>query len=591
MSLNLVSEESLRSALRPFRVDPASFEAGVRARLHAGASPRDRDPLAGMSPLLRSAAAILPLPLLAGHDVAKAGAKVAPAAGISKLLGYMAFPAISLFMLLGATVFSVAKVRTIQGENRSAPGDEMATQKAIAEWWRHHKWGAWLVHAAAMVLFWIGATWPVFLFYIVSFGFLIYVLSAFAKTGLGNRQVLGSTILAGLGLLGQLAMFPMVGYREIHFVDQSLVAVVFWIGALLLLPIMGGLSRSGTGSKGSSTKLKRILGLTVFIPLTLGLIGWLMSPFLWPATPSRIKRHVESFDEAPYATASWRDWEIVASWALESKLDPDLAGARRLLAEEIAGEQDSFILGSAFRLGLVRTDQLGQLKDYESSRHFLVDQSGHSTKVWRITSLLQYDWVIRAALLRNDLSPADRDYLAKRLHATLDDGSVSEYYQLVDELRATQLLKAIGRPIDVARNRARVHDKLRKFHSTSTGGFQIAGGFKSYVDSWTGSLTETSYAVELMEFYGVPDGLDLNWVRSFLRPTYLRKANGEEWVAAVTLDRLNRLPGATRPTWVQVAYYERSFIAAVVLVALCLYAVLSSPRPKAATPVDTGSAF
>ena len=101
--------------------------------------------------------------------------------------------------------------------------------------------------------------------------------------------------------------------------------------------------------------------------------AWFMNPILWPATPARIKGYVESFDKAPFASASWQDWEIVASWAVESKLTPISPSARRLLAEEISGEQNPFILGSAFRVGLVRIDQLGQLKDYESKRHYLLD--------------------------------------------------------------------------------------------------------------------------------------------------------------------------------------------------------------------------
>ena len=53
-----------------------------------------------------------------------AAAKLAPAAGVYKLLSYVAFPAISLFVLLGATVFSIAKIRDIRDENGSGPLDE-----------------------------------------------------------------------------------------------------------------------------------------------------------------------------------------------------------------------------------------------------------------------------------------------------------------------------------------------------------------------------------------------------------------------------------------------------------------------------------
>jgi hypothetical protein len=221
------------------------------------------------------------------------------------------------------------------------------------------------------------------------------------------------------------------------------------------------------------------------------------------------------------------------------------------------------------------------LKDYARRLSSLVDQSPYIEEPQSIGSIQQEDWVIRAAVMRNDLSVPERDYLEKRLLATLEEESRREHYALVEELRVAQLLKVIGRPIDRDRHRGRVHALLKKSHSTSSGGFQLAGGFRRYRSPETGSMDETAYAVELMEIYGIPDGLDLNWVRSYLRPTMLRWTNGEEYAAAVTRDRLNHLPGAVRPTWLETAYYERSLLAALVLVGLCIYATVSSPAPRA----------
>ena len=118
----------------------------------------------------------------------------------------------------------------------------------------------------------------------------------------------------------------------------------------------------------------------------------------------------------------------------------------------------------------------------------------------------------------------------------------------------------------------------------------MAGGFQDYSvgDVQVGSLRATSCAVELMEIYGIPDNLDLNWVRSFLRPLWMRQAP-EKWMAAVTLTRLNRLPGVTHPTWLEAIYYERSLLAAVVLIGLCIYATLSSPKPRVVNATDASS--
>ena len=593
MPVTLVSEDDLRAALRRYRVDPDGFEAAVRARLKASPKRQD-DPFASLSPALQGAAALLPLEILTGGQLRGAATKLAPATGFYKLLGYVAFPAISMFVLLGATVFSILKIRSIRHENGSEPLDELALRASTKQWWREHKWGIWLVFAGTIAMSWVGATWLLFLGYIVSFGFLLYVLTSFAKIGLGNRLLVGRSCLFGLVFLGQAAGMSGIGDQEIHIVDQAILLPLFLCGALVVALVTGSsmIRNSSLAHRLSERALCAAWAgwLAVFAGPVIFLTAWFMAPILWPPTPARINAYVESFDSAPFSSSSWQRWEIVASWAVESRLAPDLSGPRRLLAAEMAGEQNPFILGTAFRVGLVRTDQLSQLRDYENRRHLLLDDPTHYMETQPITSLEQEDWLIRAAALRNDLTIGQRDYLGKRLHRTLEAMSTDPYVVLETPLRATQLLKVIGRPVDTDRYREKVHDLLRKLHSKKGGGFQVAGGFMDYsVDELqVGSLKATSCAVELMEIYGVPDDLDLNWVRSFLRPQWIRQPP-EKWMAAVTLDRLNHLPGVTHPTWLRMMYYERSLLAATVLVGLCLYATLSSPKPRTVSITDRSS--
>jgi hypothetical protein len=73
-----------------------------------------------------------------------------------------------------------------------------------------------------------------------------------------------------------------------------------------------------------------------------------------------------------------------------------------------------------------------------------------------------------------------------------------------------------------------------------------------------------------------------------LRPLASRKLSNQQWVAAAALERLNRLPGVPRPTWMEILYYERSLLAAIVLVGLCVYATIRSPRAPAD---DSGAAI
>jgi hypothetical protein len=594
MSVSLVPEDDLRAALRPYRVATDAFEAAVRARLNASLSRVD-DPIAGLSPALRSAAAFLPLEILTGGQL-KGAAKLAPATGVYKMLSYAAFPAISLFVLLGATVFSVLKIRSIRLENESIPLDDLALRESTKQWWHDHKWGVPLLVAGTIAMAWFGATWLLFLGYIASFALLLYVLKSFARIGLGNRLVIGQSCLFGLVLLGQVAGFCGIGDQDIHLIDQQILVPLFFWGAMLVGLILGSSTISVIRSRITTTpgagrpsrgplwvvSVTAVAAVAVFTAIVVLLTARFMAPILWPATPARIKAYVESFDNAPFSSASWRQWEIVARWAVESKLDPDLAGPRRLLAAEMAGEQNPFILGSAFRVGLVRVDQLRQLRKYAEQRRVLLDDPTHFKETQPIPSLDQEDWLIRAAALRNDLTPDERDYLAKRLRRTLEVMSTDPHVVLETPLLATQLLAVIGRPVDAARYRDRVHDLLRKFHSKRGGGFQVAGGFKSFnLDNiQVGSLDATSCAVELMEIYGIPADLDLNWVRSFLRPMSSIRQSPEKWIAAVTLERLNLLPGVTHPTWLETLYYERSLLAALVLVGLCIYATLASPKPR-----------
>ena len=590
MPVNLVSEEELRAALRPYRVDPATFEAGVRTRLEAAQRQRADDPLAGRSPFLRSAAAFLPLAILAGCKASPTESKLAPAAGGYKLLGYLAFPAISLFVLLGATIVSVVKIRHLRAETDGELNSQLSLHEANLDWWHRHKRGAVGVFAASLTLGLVGATWLLFLFYIISFGILVYVLGSFAKLGLGNRQVIGSSCLIGLMFLGQVAAITGIGSQDIHFLDQTLVAAVFFGGALTLLPIsLVNFPLARFSEQRIGTGHRRTLAV-LFAILMVPLMAWMMNPILWPATPTRIKHYVESFDEAPFQMVSWQQWEIVASWAVQSQLDPDLSKPRRLLAQELSGKQNPLILSSALRVGLLPAEQLGQLKEYQELRRSLVTQPPHVLKPRWISSLTQEDWVIRASVLSHDLSPQERDLLEQRLHATLEYQleyqSEIPHASLDELLRATQLLAVIERPVQPDQYREQVHHLLRKFHTKAAGGFQLAGGFKTYLISpaWMpGSLEPTAYAVELMEIYGVPDDLDLNWVRSFLKPTMMRFSN-DKWVAAATRERLNHLSGVTPPTWLEFLYYERTLLAATVLVGLCFYATLCSPKLKAIDP-------
>ncbi|WP_417380753.1 hypothetical protein [Gimesia sp.] len=654
MPVELVPESDLRAALRPYQVDANEFEAGIRARIEMGVVPLQDESQKTDDPVLTVAATFIPWPLITGGKIAGGGATLSSLTLPQKLLGYAALPAISLFLLVGATFFSTRKIHKVQQENQSDISDAKELQAAVRQWWRSHRWGAFTVFAAVLILPMIGATWLLFLILLASFGLLLYFLSSFARHGIGNRLLIAQSCLSGLLLLSMTMQNTYGALSGIHFVDQKLIAAVLLSGTLILLPIvitsmarMGG--RTAFESKQKSPHwlvilctflIPNVLLLIVLSPfrkpvynqpaifggygwlifavmiavqisavlwayvrrsrkggatqhvarpewipgvlyvcITLPFLLWLTNTIWWPATPARILHYVEAFEQGPYPSITFRNWEIPARWTIEQGLHPDLSRARKVLDYEIATDQAllTFTLGSAFRVGLVRPDQIDTLPDLEQKCRSLLPVA-NSRKPRRIYGLNQNAWVFYALADSNQLSSEDRDFLEQRLLVTLENPVVKTSDMLETALRVTQLLEVIDRPIDREKYRKQVHQWLREFHSTQTHSFQIAGGFEKY-QGVSASMLATSDAVELMQIYGIPEGLDLNWVRSYLRPLNFRPAN-RKWIAAVTLDRLNRLPGATQPTLFEWLYYERSLLAAMLLVALCLYATLSSPLPR-----------
>jgi hypothetical protein len=350
--------------------------------------------------------------------------------------------------------------------------------------------------------------------------------------------------------------------------NQVLLFPLFFMGAFVVMLI---------SNWGSNRRFSVRMAGTIVFGMVGALVVWFVTPPIMPVTPAQIRVFVESFDRAEFSSASWRQWEIAAAWTAKSSPALDLSRPRQLLEKEIASQEETlpYILDIGFKFGLVRIDQIGQLKDYQTRLRSVLEAPASA----RISPGYD-DWVIRAAVLRNDLTPAQRDHLAKRLHENLKWSLTRKTPGTLEEpLRATQLLEVIGRSVDPTQYRVDIQAMIRRFHSKTGGGFRRAGGFRpvDLESARVGSIEATADAVGLMEYYGIPQDLDMNWVRSFLRPS--STVTVERWMAAATLARLNELPGTTRPSWLQILYYERSFFAAAILIGLCIYATVISPRP------------
>lgn len=312
--------------------------------------------------------------------------------------------------------------------------------------------------------------------------------------------------------------------------------------------------------------------------LLVPLLAFYSNSIWYPITYARLKTNVESLDHAPYSMDSWKHWGIVQEWASEKGFELDLTLPRKLAESEMlqSGEiPHPLTMAVLVRSGLASTEPRIQS---EISKNSLLLVPAFSSNPY-LRPVGQADWWIRSLVQQRALTEEHVDFLERQLLATMNSLSSKTYQVIPEALITTQLLAVIGRPIDGDRFRGRIHDILREMHCKFGGGFKLAGGFKSYPGARVGSMDDTAYAVQLMQIYGIPDGIDLNWLRSYLKPIAFR--GGEEaYIAAVTLDRLNHLPGITKPTWSDYMYYERSLLMAVLLACLCIYAIFTSPELK-----------
>jgi hypothetical protein len=574
MSVELIDEQELVEALHPFRPDRNAFERGLQDYLRVRAALAAEDPARDLPPLARAAAAVLPLPLLTGGKISSSSAISSGGLG-QKLLGVVLFPAVSLFVLLGATILSVLSIR----RTSFVASSKLATPKdydtAIRSWWREHWLPAILFYGGIIVLAFFDFTGWYFPLLIVSFGMLVAVVRSLARLGLGNRTMLAGAMASPLILIGQVSMsFPNFGDGDIHLLDPKVVSYVFWLGLFFL----GFISLRLPFGQG---RINRNAGVLILFAMYFPIAVLLATMLRIPPSPEKIQQHVEAFDRARFGSATWRDWEILARWTIEAGLRPDLSKPRKLFEQFLAGKQDPFTLGIAFRVGLVTPADLAKLHGLEEKATRLLDR-GQGDEA--ILSLDTQEWVIRALLMGNKLDDTERDFLAGRLHATIPRAAQAIYGPLSDLLLITQLLEAIDRPVDPERHRELVHATLLKLHCTESGGFRREGGFKASLNARVSDDDATAQAVELMQIYGVPAELDLNWVRSYTKPRLVGYGQ-PDWITAVTRARLAAIPGVQPPTLGQWLYYERNLVAAVILVGLCIYAVWISPvvQPSGAT--------
>lgn len=92
-----------------------------------------------------------------------------------------------------------------------------------------------------------------------------------------------------------------------------------------------------------------------------------------------------------------------------------------------------------------------------------------------------------------------------------------------------------------------------------------------------------AYAVELMQHFGIPEGIDRPALRSYLSPSMNDHGSGGRSqmrapMHAATLMRLESLSDVPPLTVWGYVWYEMNLWMAVLLVLLCVYATVSAPE-------------
>jgi hypothetical protein len=100
-----------------------------------------------------------------------------------------------------------------------------------------------------------------------------------------------------------------------------------------------------------------------------------------------------------------------------------------------------------------------------------------------------------------------------------------------------------------------------------------------------------------MQIHGIPRGVDLVSLRSYLRPSFLQglpylEGNLRDRAMAnyASKARLEAIPGISPMSWLDYARAEVHLISSIFFFALCAYAVSSAPLAKRviASPSETG---
>ena len=318
----------------------------------------------------------------------------------------------------------------------------------------------------------------------------------------------------------------------------------------------------------------RIVVRGLFLVLFAGVTACLCPTLWWPIGTSTLVKHVETFE--PRTAGYWSNWQVTARWLQDQGIDYDQSAvqARWLDAWEKDERHRLSLLNDVVSTGL-RVPELNEAIKSSKAAKLMLSAKSAGTPIYKFD---RYGYIIAVLVEEGSLTNEQRDHLAGRLLATwrtLNDDRV-----LMDDAAIiTNLLSLIDRPLAEAERKADVVRWLGEYQALDNGPFADYGGFKRYSKVNSSELMSTESAVRLMQHYGTHDSVDVLALRAFLRPAMSDRFMIERGsVRASIRQRLDQIPGIPQPTLWDYFRLNQSLWFAVLLVGLCVYATLGSPR-------------
>jgi len=593
--MNSLNEESLRRALEAVRPDPDEFRDEVLRKLaqREASEPQARS----LSSPWRSAAAVLPLELLRPVGVSAPLSLVGKKLGAKGLTSAFVFPALSIAMAAFAFVATLRSLMRLRGTKHTSA--EVA-DNAIRAWWKDHQWHAALTIVLLAAVAWTQPVEALVLILLVSMVVIAATLGQLSRAGAASRATVGTFTSTFLGaLLGLALMFDEfgAGLRSRHVPD-------YWAPLLVL---SGSLICDLLGRWRSDWSLFKRIGSASGLALGLAACGLYLNERVHPVSDAQLQRYVAQFDEPPSDAVNWQRVGLVGEWLIDQNAAVNRDRIRAWIdqrwseAQARGADYDTLLPESVLR-GAVRLDVFPRglwdaLREPERFG-YLLEHDGPLS----YPAASRVDLGLRA-LARLDLSQDERDHLGRRLELGWPHEPVLQRLETMAAL--CTLAAALERPLPVRDLRDSVHAALLEHWRGERADEPREAGFATELADVEREIADihlvnaTLAAVELIERFGLPPGIELKRLEAFLQrvatPSLIEALSPRgfeaisvqpyRYVAAVALRKLHATTEWSEhdrePNLLAALISERVLVASLLLVVLCIFATLRVARREA----------